>query len=349
MSSDAADKTPEQTLEAQALQLLEALRGAPKARKEQALEDFRARSERHAAALGRAQHFHALSRNLSSAARATPPRSFFRSLWYRVDLWWTRLFERPAVASLAALALAVPVVLWLIDNESTPAAAPQLAAPTVVEPARYRTDWGQQREVTLTDGSTLWLDWNTALDVQLTPERRTVNLEQGVAAFKVAPDPERPFIVLSQGSETRVLGTEFVVRQRSVAGLEVAVLEGLVSVTSPADETANLAAAQVVTIDEGRMGEVLERPLELLGQWREGKIVFRRKPLVEALRALEPYTRYTLDASRIEGHSGLVSGVFFIDQANEALFTLLQTHRLEWQGTGGNELRLRHARPQRPG
>ena len=44
---------------------------------------------------------------------------------------------------------------------------------------------------------------------------------------------------------------------------------------------------------------------------------------------------------------GLVSGVFFIDQADEALITILETHRLEADQTG-NQLRLRFALPRRP-
>lgn len=70
-------------------------------------------------------------------------------------------------------------------------------------------------EVTLPDGTIVWLNNNTKL---IYPEafsstERSVYLE-GEAYFKVTKNKARPFVVKSQGQEIKVLGTSFNVRNR---------------------------------------------------------------------------------------------------------------------------------------
>ena len=101
-------------------------------------------------------------------------------------------------------------------------------------------------------------------------------------------------------------------------------------------------------VDDGVMGAVAQRSLEEIGPWRDGMLIFDERPLLDALAALKPYTRYELDTSAIAAHAGRVSGVFFIEQAQDALLTILETHRIDIEQDGNTRLRLHPARPRRP-
>lgn len=329
-------------LDAQAFELVETHRRTPGPESLAALNAFRSRSSTHASAVRQAEQFLDLPRQIQR-----PRRTFFlQSVWFRLDLWWTRFAEHRVAASAAIAVLAGITTLWVLANRSEYAAPAIAAVESTAE--TFSTGWRQQRELVLSDGSTVWLGWQTALAVELTPTQRHVSLSRGVAAFKVTGDPHRPFFVSAGSVRTRVTGTEFVVSRQHPSHVEVAVLEGQVKVLDPATGEATLNAAQTVSVNDGAMSAVTRRSPGEIGQWRDGMLVFNDRPLLDALSALAPYTRYQLDTSEIAGHSGLVSGVFFIDQADEALLTVLQAHRIQTDNAGGNRLRLRHARPQRP-
>ena len=340
--------TPPDTgsFDTEALELVEAHRRAPGAESLAALEAFRGRSGSHAAAVSRAERFLDLSKRLSRLRRSPS-----QGIWFRLNLWWARVAEnRVAFAASIVAVMAGTVTLWVLyagSEDSPPAtAALEPAAPASMETSA--TGWRQQREIALSDGSTVWLGWQSVVDTELSAAQRTVTLRRGIAAFKVAADPDRPFFVDADGVRTRVTGTEFVVSRQHAGRVEVAVLEGEVLVAGPAASAATLTAAQTVSVDNGVMSAVSRRSLDEIGQWRDGMLVFHDRPLLDALSELEPYTPYELDTTEIAGHPGLVSGVFFIEQADDALVTILETHRIEIDQDGGSRLRLRQARPRRP-
>lgn len=103
--------------------------------------------------------------------------------------------------------------------------------------AQYRTGVGQQRQLALADGTGVWLNTGTAMNVDYSANRREIRLLSGEILIKTAPDrqaPARPFVVITEHGELRPLGTQFTVR----AGDElsnVAVFEGAVEVSPKAD------------------------------------------------------------------------------------------------------------------
>ena len=165
-------------------------------------------------------------------------------------------------------------------------------------------------------------------------------LRSGIAAFKVTPNGKRPFVVTSDLVTTRVTGTEFVVDRQRSDHIEVAVLEGRVEVSGPAEQNTTLTAEQTVSIAGDVMMQVSHRPSAQMGEWRDGVLHFVDRPILEALYAIQPYTRYELDVQDVADHPGLVSGVFFVERANEALFTLLETQRMEAHLRGANTLQI---------
>lgn len=93
----------------------------------------------------------------------------------------------------------------------------------------YATGTGEQRTVTLADGSRVELNSRTRLRVRYTAQERDVDLVEGQALFRVAKNPKRPFIVRSGDVLVRAVGTQFDV-DRTHKGTTVTVVEGRVVV-----------------------------------------------------------------------------------------------------------------------
>ena len=93
----------------------------------------------------------------------------------------------------------------------------------------YTTGVGEQRIITLADGSRLSLNSSTLVEVAYEKTRRQVFLRHGEAYFEVAKDSARPFTV-SAGHETIIaLGTTFLVR-REPQVVMVTLIDGKVAV-----------------------------------------------------------------------------------------------------------------------
>ncbi|MDY6944900.1 MAG: FecR domain-containing protein [Pseudomonadota bacterium] len=97
-------------------------------------------------------------------------------------------------AALAAFAVTLLLGFAILDRSSN----------DVVE-----TLAAQWQQVTLDDGSTVYLDARTRLKTEFTPQRRLVHLYHGWAVFNVAKDSRRPFTVSTDPIEVTAVGTRF--------------------------------------------------------------------------------------------------------------------------------------------
>ena len=95
-----------------------------------------------------------------------------------------------------------------------------------------QTERGERREVALADGSVVQVDPETRLRVKYEEHVRRVYLEHGRAFFHVAKNAERPFLVESNDTAVRAVGTAFAVEQRDNATILVTVAEGKVAIFS---------------------------------------------------------------------------------------------------------------------
>jgi transmembrane sensor len=103
-----------------------------------------------------------------------------------------------------------------------------------IERDTYSTGVGEQRSLTLADGSTVELNSRSRIRVRYTDDERRIDLLEGQALFQVTKNKQRPFIVDIDNTQVRAVGTQFdVYRKRS--GTVVTVVEGRVAVL-PASE-----------------------------------------------------------------------------------------------------------------
>ncbi|MEM9174034.1 MAG: FecR domain-containing protein [Myxococcota bacterium] len=310
-------------------------------------EAFRAQSADHARALDDAQRFLA-------AARGVAPRRFSarERIRKRLQLWW--VFSTQPVIALPALAVLLVAGFFVATTGGVPTSTGLDATPAIASPSaggapvreQHETRWQEHREVVLADGSRVWLDWKTSLSAEFDASSRRIVLSRGVAAFDVVSDPERPFFVEANGLAVRVTGTEFVVRAVVADRVEVSVIEGSVLVRLD-DTEQRLGPEDHVELRDGALGSVVRRSVDEMGQWREGMLVFRDRPLVEVLEGVARYVPYDLDLARIQEDDRRVSGAYFRDDAERVLTALIRMHRLDAQRVDGS-LRVRARPPERP-
>jgi len=164
------------------------------------------------------------------------------------------------------------------------------------------TTIGENRTVTLRDGSRITLGGATRVEVVLSGKARTIELAQGEAFFAVAKDPLRPFKVHVGGANVVAVGTEFNVR-RSSDHVMVAVTEGRV-IVEPASDILPVALLREfkpkltpVRVDAGEQttagsaGIEEATPVEdaTATSWQTGRLAFRLQPLRYVLEDVNRY------------------------------------------------------------
>ena len=203
-----------------------------------------------------------------------------------------------------------------------------------VLPARgtvLSTDRAERREVVLADGSVVSLEPETKLRVSLSKTERRITLEQGRALFRVAKDATRPFLVASEGTLVRAVGTIFGVEEADQS-IIVTVKEGKVAVVRMTPEAAvtteslprqpGVAAGaargevlltnneQVTISTSGSPGRVEEVDASRALAWSEGMLVFNSTPLDQVAHTFNQYNRVQIRIRDAEFGHRPVSGTF---------------------------------------
>jgi transmembrane sensor len=200
---------------------------------------------------------------------------------------------------------------------------------------------GEQRLLTLEDGTRIYLNTATRVVVHYDDRSRRVELKAGEAIFNVAKRPGWPFIVTAGDRQVTALGTSFLVR-RDEQRVAVTLMEGKVvvsSLSSPAVTTLDEAGSTVTGQSEtgvsqphndtymmapgerltfsGRAIAQLDTPsLEKATAWRRGQVVLDDTQLAAAAVEMNRYSSVKLVIEDPQTRNLLVNGLF---QAGDSL------------------------------
>ena len=191
--------------------------------------------------------------------------------------WWVILREAVKIA-------AVFIFRFTLNHWFNPAMDEDVVMQTVYVPA------GQNAQLTLADGSRVWLNAGSTLNfpTRFVEEKRQVTLE-GEGFFEVKANKEKPFIVSTSTYDIKALGTSFNVHAyKRSEEFETALLTGKVEIS---DRMTNHIISltpnnRVVLMNNGLSVVPIESTDYFL--WREGLLYFD-EPLTEVLDKLELY------------------------------------------------------------
>ena len=184
---------------------------------------------------------------------------------------------------IAAAVIVTLSVSWVAFHTKTADEQP-LAMNTIRVPA------GQTVNLTLSDGTNIWLNARTTLKYPsvFTGNRREIILD-GEGYFDVAHDARKPFTVHAGGYDILALGTQFNVEAYSQEnGFIGSLFDGSVRITSKADtsQTVVLLPNTMAQLHEGRLATETITDFSHY-RWREGLISFRDIPFFDLMRKFE--------------------------------------------------------------
>ena len=249
------------------------------------------------------------------------------------------------VAGLAAAVLVAIMVLIvngtsIVNNSNSGIAAD----------GHYATAIGQQRTITLADGSVARLNTNTRLSVDYGERYRDIRLQAGEAHFTVVPNGDSPFRVYAGNGLIQATGTAFAVHIRD-GDVDVLVTEGSVEIATtgngrqPADllgDDPAIDALQVLgtlrvgqqatirrsgerygAIDEIRTVEPIEIEKKL--GWRDGLLTFAGDPLEQVVAEISRYTTVTVDIPDPEVRAIRIGGRIAVGET-DGMIAALETN-----------------------
>ena len=207
----------------------------------------------------------------------------------------------------------------------------------------YGTGVAEQRTLTLDDGSTIELDSGSRIRVAYSERERQVELLDGQALFHVTRDLTRPFIVHTQSTNIRAIGTTFDVYKKN-RGTTVTVVEGRVAVMptsnpvslqearqAPAqlgedssrhmtlerplgtarDDGVFLAAGEQATIDaQGTVARTTQPNIQAATAWTQQQLVFKGTSLHEVVDEFNRYNQRRLVVSDPQLAELKITGIF---------------------------------------
>lgn len=204
-------------------------------------------------------------------------------------------------------------------------AAPGEKSSQMLAVQSYATDLGEQRSVTLADGSVVSLNTDSQLRVRLSEGERRLDLVRGEALFDVARDPLRPFRVYAGGAVAQAVGTKFNVRHTGT-GVRVVVFEGKVLVDDPdalADDARPAPAAErharEVLLLAGQQADlgtpsgaprIAEADMVAASSWRLRQLSFDDAGLDEIVAEFNRYNRVPIVLADPSLSAVRFSGVF---------------------------------------
>lgn len=197
-------------------------------------------------------------------------------------------------------------------------------APWQSWPADYATAVGEQRAVTLQDGSQLTLNTDSVVDVRFSSTERRIVLHRGEVFINTATDThQRPVVAATEHGNVTALGTRFTLRcDKHLTQVEL--FNGTLEIRAAASQGIHyLQAGQSMRFSE----QLVETPFPLTRTqpgWLNGILMVDDMALPDFIADLGRYRRgYLIADKSLDGLR--ISGAFPIDNTDRILDSLVAT------------------------
>lgn len=157
---------------------------------------------------------------------------------------------------------------------------------------------GAEYKLALADGTTVMINSASVLRFPVNinaANSRDVYLEKGEAYFKVAKNPNKPFIVHANGMDVKVLGTTFNVNTYTKT-IRATLVEGKVEAKSDNNQITVLSPNQQAIFNQ-QTNALIKANVDVMPYvaWANGKIVFEEATLDEVMDQLSLWYDYDVE------------------------------------------------------
>ena len=185
---------------------------------------------------------------------------------------------------------------------------------------------GQRAEITLEDGTKVWVNANTKLTFpnHFSGPTREVSID-GEGFFEVAKNELKPFIVKTENYRIKVWGTKFdLVAYSGKNNFETSLFEGSVEILKP-----NSSKGILIKPDERiflERGELMIAPINNLNHqlWREGILSFQDDSFSELIDKLQLYFDMKIEVQNDKILKYRFTGKFRMKDGVEHILKVLQ-------------------------
>jgi transmembrane sensor len=203
-------------------------------------------------------------------------------------------------------------------------------------PMYYSTHIGERSIITFKDGSTLYLNTASRVELQSARNLRSARLLSGEALFLVS-DPSKPFRLSVDDLQIESLGTQFDVR-REATETQISVLDGRLRLScdcSPGEML--VAAGEQLHIDhENGLARIERRTLTArergsLITWRDGHLDFEGQSLADAAKEFNRYNRLQVVVGDADISDLKIGGTFLANDVESFIAAMHKTFGVQAQ------------------
>jgi len=224
-------------------------------------------------------------------------------------------YELAKIAAVFAVALLTYFALFNKKNEASEIVMQKLYVPA-----------GQRAELTLSDGSKVWLNANTTFIFpnRFTGETRMVTLN-GEGYFDVTKNKQNPFIVQTDRFNVKAWGTSFNLLAYSGSHLfETSLLEGSVEILKPeSDKGIYLKPDDRVSLENDQLVLTKIQHYNYF-LWKDGLISFDNESFPEMVKKLELYFDLKIEVKNASINRYHCTGKFRTKDGIEHILKVLQ-------------------------
>ena len=214
--------------------------------------------------------------------------------------------------------------------------------PVEVPMQQIRIPAGQQLNLTLSDGSDVWLNSGTVLKYPavFAGGERLVEID-GEGYFHVAKDEDKPFRVLTGQGTVEVLGTTFDIEAYSSEGnFNTSLIEGSVKISKDGRVYMLRPGQKAGIADDGNLVISYIDDYDSF-RWREGIISLKNDPFPEIMKKFEKYYGVTVVIDKKGLQDVSYSGKFYQSDGIEYALQVLQ-HDMDFKFEQERDKRIIH-------
>jgi transmembrane sensor len=283
------------------------------------------------------------------------PRKHYR--WRTIR--WRAIALAATLAATAVVGSLVVQSFWPAGLSSMVAGGPEEPEVEATEAAVdvYEAAVGEHSTVNLRDGTEINLNTSSVIRVNYTDRHRLIYLEQGEIHVRVKQDKLRPLSVIAGDSIVQAVGTAFNVKMSDDEQIELVVTHGEVAVASgrktrnrsqeidpvvlsPTSVSVFAGQTAVFGRPDARVSTINADELAVKLAWREGKLIFRGEPLVDAIKEVSRYTAVEFVFMDSASKDVRVAGRFKSGDLEGLLFALKENFAISHERIGDDKIAL---------
>lgn len=256
--------------------------------------------------------------NISSKLHVETKRTTNPNIPKTIPIW-----RRPL--SIAASLLVLAACSWFLLSDANG------------QKISYSTNTNETLDITLPDGSLIYLNENSQIAYLEEEGQRNVNLN-GEAFFDVSHDAANPFVVKSNNTTTTVLGTKFNINAKSNELTEVSLYEGKVSFDGADQKSTILLPGNMIRHSSNQnKTELLPFKNENAIAWKTKELKFENDKIEEVIKTIEAYFDREIEL-KLNGNDCVFTSNFKDPKYNDVIEVLKFTYDLSIESRNSSDI-----------